>query len=137
MMATNPTIPVKTQSEERSKTGLAQGETSHAENLVVRLGERLAATANARNVYGEPVTAHDRTVIPVAKVGYGVGAGGGSHAGDQTGGGGGGGVGVRPVGFIEITAEQARFVALSTPRKIIGAVVAGFAAGYLLGRTRL
>jgi uncharacterized spore protein YtfJ len=135
-MVSNPTTPLRTQSEERSTTGVVPGETTHAESFVTRLGERLATTANARNVYGEPITAHNRTVIPIAKVGYGVGAGAGTREQEGAGGGGGGGVGARPSGYIEITDEGTRFVAFSTPKKIIAAVAAGFAAGFLLGRAR-
>lgn len=127
-MATNPTTPLNTQEEP-----------TRAENLVTKLSERFAATANAKNVYAEPINAHNRTVIPVAKVGYGLGAGSGGRRGQEagTGGGGGGGVGVRPAGYIEITDERTRYVAFSTPRKILGAAVIGFAAGFLLGRARL
>lgn len=127
-MATNPAF--KAQTEESG------AESTRAESLVTKLGERLAATANARNVYGEPVTAHNRTIIPVAKVGYGVGAGSGRRTGQDGGTGGGGGVGARPLGYIEITNEGTRYVAFTTPKKIIGAAVAAFAAGLLLGSVR-
>ena len=46
---------------------------TRAENLVSMLSERLAATAHVRNVYGEPIRLEDRVLVPVAKVGYGVG----------------------------------------------------------------
>ncbi len=120
-MATNPA------------TTLNKEGSTRAENLISVLSERLVATANARNVYGEPVEAHNRTIIPVAKIGYGLGAGAGAR-GDQNsgGGGGGGGVGAKPAGYIEITDDRTRYVAFSTPKKIIAAVAVGFAAGYLV-----
>ncbi|WP_078655927.1 spore germination protein GerW family protein [Streptomyces fulvoviolaceus] len=73
--------------------------------LLDRLAERLGGRASVTVVYGEPVTAHDVTVIPVARVGFGFGGGvvrvgGGKGTGD--GGGGGGGVEARPVGYIEM-----------------------------------
>jgi uncharacterized spore protein YtfJ len=37
--------------------------------------ERIHAGANVKTVYGEPVEAQGKTIIPVAKVAYGFGAG--------------------------------------------------------------
>jgi uncharacterized spore protein YtfJ len=61
-------------------------------------------------LYGEPISAHGKTVIPVAKIMYGYGAGAGTWGvGDSSarGGGGGGGGGVRaiPVGVVEISDQ--------------------------------
>lgn len=68
----------------------------------------------ARLCYGEPVTAEGRTVIPVARVtargGLGFGSGPGTDEGE--GGGGGGNLSAEPVGFIEVTADGTRFVAI-------------------------
>lgn len=121
MMAANSPIP----SEGRSQ------EATRAESLIARISEKLSATANARNVYGEPIESHNRTVVPVARVGYGVGAGAGGREGEGSGGGGGGGVGAKPVGYIEITDQRTRFVSFSASRKIAGAAILGFAAGFL------
>jgi uncharacterized spore protein YtfJ len=124
-MATNPATPLDSRA----------GEPTRAEQVVSALSEKLAATANARTVYGEPIHAHSRTLVPVAKVGYGLGATSGGRSGQDAGGGaGGGGVGAKPAGYIEITAEGTRYVAFSMANKIAAAVVAGIAAGYLLGR---
>src|SRR5277367_849190 len=112
-------------------------EPTRAEDVLLRLSEKLATTASARTVYGEPVQAHERTVIPVAKFGYGLGATSGGRNGDTVGGGsGGGGVGAKPAGYIEITNQRTRYVAFSTPRQLLIAVLAGIAAGYLLARFR-
>ena len=40
------------------------------------LSDRLHLGASVRNVFGDSVEAHGRTVIPVARIGYGFGAGG-------------------------------------------------------------
>jgi Sporulation protein YtfJ (Spore_YtfJ) len=94
-----------------------------------------AITASARTVYGEPVHSHERTIIPVAKFGYGLGASSGGRNGENVGGGGGGGgVGAKPAGYIEITDQGTRYVAISTPRQLLVALAAGIAAGYLLAR---
>ena len=110
-------------------------EPTRAEDVVMRLSERLAMTASARTVYGEPVHAHERTVIPVAKFGYGLGATSGGRNGENVGGGsGGGGVGAKPTGYIEITNQGTKYVDISTPRQILIGALAGLAVGYLLSR---
>lgn len=93
-----------------------------AQEILHTIGEHVAASANVRNVYGEPVSAHDRTLIPVARIGYGFGAGGresGSGEGSASapaGGGGGGGTGAIPVGVVEISAAGTRSSSSSTLR---------------------
>jgi len=110
-------------------------EPTRAEDVLLSLSEKLAVSASARSVYGEPVHAFERTIVPVAKFGYGLGATSGGRDGDSVGGGsGGGGVGARPAGYIEITSAGARYVGISTLRYIVVAAVAGIAAGFLLGR---
>jgi uncharacterized spore protein YtfJ len=96
------------------------------------LGERVTAEATVRRVFGEPVTAHGRTVIPVARIGYGFGAGGG-RGGD---GGGGAGLGARPAGALEITPQGTRFVAWPEPGRLLAAAAFGLAAGLALARRR-
>ncbi len=67
-------------------------------------------------VFGEPRTLDGRTIIPVAKVGYGFGGGVGEAPAEgeapksaQGGGGGGGGAAV-PVAVVEITAGETRIL---------------------------
>jgi len=103
------------------------------QELLQNMAERLSAGASVKSVYGEPVVAGDRTVIPVAKVRYGFGAGGGRHKGDEQGGGGGGGghAIARPCGAIEIGPEGTRFIAFVEPRQIGAALALGFVLGAL------
>ena len=106
---------------------------TRAEDTVLNLGDNFAAGANAKSVYGEPIHAGSRTVIPVAKIGYLLGATSGGRNGETVGGGsGGGGVVARPVGYIEITDEGTRYVELSPVKRLVAAVAIGFAAGCLL-----
>ena len=91
--------------------------------FVERFAEKLGVTANATNIYGAPVERNGITVIPVAKVMYGLGGGGGSEGGKK-GEGGGGGVAVTPIGFIEITDERARFRSIRDPLMILPLVAA-------------
>jgi uncharacterized spore protein YtfJ len=106
------------------------------------LKESILSQASVNAIYGEPVSAHGKTVIPVAKVTYGYGTGAGTGGvGDTSargeGGCGGGGVRAIPVGVIEISDQQTRFVAISDRKKLTGAVLAGIGLGILLGwRTR-
>ncbi|MDF0590334.1 GerW family sporulation protein [Candidatus Methanocrinis natronophilus] len=68
--------------------------------------ERLLAT---KTVIGEPITAGEKTVIPLLSVGAGFGVGAGSGKGDEgMGGGAGGGFGMRPVAVIVIEEDAVR-----------------------------
>jgi uncharacterized spore protein YtfJ len=106
---------------------------TRAEDIILKLSDHFVATASAKSVYGEPIHTGSRTIVPVARVGYGLGASSGGRNGETVGGGGGGGgVGARPVGYIEITDEATRYVEFSAVKKMILAAALGFVAGYLL-----
>ena len=116
-----------------------------ATDILQQIGESLGSSANVKAVFGEPVHAAGRTVIPVAKVAYGFGGGFGTGHGKNEsdkgrhgeGGGGGGGVRAYPAGALEITEEGTRFVAFPDVRLIAGAFAAGAMLGaVLLGRRR-
>ena len=62
-------------------------EPTRAEELVLSLSEKLAVTASARNVYGEPIHTHGRTIVPVARLGYGLCSTAVCRDGDNVGGG--------------------------------------------------
>ncbi len=104
------------------------------------LSERLESSANVRNVYGEPIAAAGKTIIPVARIAYGFGGGTGKKGTEQEqgqeGGGGGGGMKAHPVGVVEVTPEGTRFVAFADKRKLAGAAALGFALGALVARRR-
>jgi uncharacterized spore protein YtfJ len=103
-----------------------------------KLGESLGSAATVESVFGEPIHAEGKTVVPVAKVAYGFGAGGGHGRAKRDGGsgeqpeagGGGGGVRALPAGALEITPSGTRFIPYTDYRWIAGA----FAIGALLGR---
>ena len=63
--------------------------------------------------------------------GYGAGAGTGGVGDTSRGEGGGGGGGVRaiPVGVIEVSTQQTRFIPITDRKKLTGAVVAGIGVG--------
>jgi len=88
-------------------------------------------------IYGEPISAHEKTIIPVAKITYGFGAGVGTGGVGDTkargeGGGGGGGVRAVPVGVIEVSSQQTRFIPITDRRKLAGALLAGLGLGMWL-----
>ncbi len=106
--------------------------------------ERLHASASIKTIYGEPIQVEGKTLIPVAKVMYGLGGGFGkakSHdkngrteekpAGES----GGGGIRIVPVGVIEVGRDQTQFLSLGS-RKLNWLVILAitFLAGFILGR---
>ena len=98
-------------------------------------------TANVKAVYGEPIAAQGKTVIPVAKIVYGYGGGGGTGGVGESsargeGGGGGGGARAIPVGFIEVSDQPTRFVPITDRKKLAGAIAAGIGLGMWLGWRR-
>ena len=103
------------------------------------LGDRLHFGASVRNVFGDPVEAHGRTVIPVARIGYGFGAGGraGGNAAagsEAAGSGGGAGLRARPVGALEITAAGTHFIPFIDPARLGVLLLAWFLIGLRIGR---
>ena len=104
------------------------------------MADRLGSSATVKTVYGEPVSVEGKTIIPVAKVRYGFGAGGGSHtqsSDEHQGGGGGGGVEVTPIGIIEITPCQTRYISLEDNKRLVRGLIIGVAiVGLLIYRRR-
>ena len=109
--------------------------------LLQSLKESVLGQASVKAIYGEPISAQGKTVIPVAKITYGYGAGAGTGGVGSTsakgeGGGGGGGVRAVPVGVIEVSDRPTRFVPISDRKKLAGAVLAGIVVGMWLGWRR-
>jgi uncharacterized spore protein YtfJ len=101
--------------------------------LLQSLKESVLGQASVKAIYGEPISAHEKTIIPVAKIMYGYGAGAGTGGvGEKNrgeGGGGGGGVRAVPIGVIEVSKQQTRFVPITDRRKLGGALLAGMVLG--------
>jgi uncharacterized spore protein YtfJ len=109
--------------------------------LLQSLKENILGQAGVKTIYGEPISAQGRTVIPVAKVAYGYGAGagtGGVGNSSAQGEGGGGGCGVRavPVGVIEVSDQGTIFVPITSRNKLAAAVLAGISLGIVIGWRR-
>jgi len=95
------------------------------------MAERVSASASVKNVYGDPVVAGNRTVIPAAQVRYAFGGGGGRRKGGEEvpGGGGGGNVSARPCGVVEVTPEGTRFIGFDDRVRMGAALAIGFVLG--------
>jgi uncharacterized spore protein YtfJ len=110
------------------------------ERTIERVLDRALTASDVRRVYGEPIREGSRTVVPVAQVqtrfGFGGGSGKGSDESGGEGGGGGGTIAVRPIGYLEITAAETRFVPIvdTTRIAVIGTVFAGLVALMIVRR---
>ncbi len=117
---------------------------SDPKEMLSTLVDHFATTAKVQNVFGDPIEAHGKTVIPVARVSYRLGAGGGEggetpsdpsapkRGGDGSGGG--GIVQAVPVGVLDVTEAGARFVRFFDPQMAMGLVACGVMFGLLLRR---
>lgn len=107
--------------------------------ILTTLADRFSTSGKVQNVFGEPIEAHGRTIIPVARVRFGLGAGGGGENKSQTednvgGSGGGGGVKVTPIGVLEITEAGTNFIRFFDPQLATGLIAGGVMVGLLLRR---
>jgi uncharacterized spore protein YtfJ len=109
------------------------------------IGEKIQGQTSISKVYGEPIETQGKTLIPVAKVtfGYGVGVGNVANSEDETnashqtgagGVGGGGGAVVTPIGILEITKENTRFIPIDDRKKWFQIFIAGFTTALFLRR---
>ena len=103
--------------------------------------DRLHASGNVRTVFGEPIEAKGRTIIPVAKVAYGSGGGSGMAKSEsengRTGEGIGGAIAVRPAGVLEIRDDTTEFIPLGDNKKLFGALFIGLLLGaWLASRSK-
>ncbi len=103
--------------------------------ILKTISETLCSDARAKNVFGDPVTSGDRTVIPVARVwhAFGGGSGGASDQVKSDGGGGGGWMRAVPVGVVEISPAGTRFIPFSQSKKQAAAIAIGVGIGFFLG----
>lgn len=114
------------------------------DTLVEKIIERLGRSADWRVVFGDPITAGTKTIVPVARVAYGFGGGPGpageqprpNDQGAQETGSVGGGVAVRPVGVLEVSYAGTRFLEFGSGRRLAGMFLAGLALGILATAVR-
>jgi uncharacterized spore protein YtfJ len=107
--------------------------------------DRLQGSATVKTVYGDPITAEGKTIIPVAKVGYCFAIGMGPATlrkegeqrteGKETGGTG-GGFRAKPLGVIEVTKEETKFIPIDDRGKLAGTLLIGLLLGLLMAGRR-
>lgn len=109
--------------------------------------DRLQSSASVKTVYGDPIPAEGKTIIPVAKVGYcfGLGIGPGltiprkeseQRTEGKEAGGMGGGFRAKPLGVLEITKEETKFIPIDEKRKLAGALLIGVFFGLIIASKR-
>ena len=111
--------------------------------LIESAVEHLRMGASVKTVYGEPVVVDGKTIIPVARVAFGFGGGSGTKqnpeeedggaAAGESGEGAGGGMAAKPVGVVEISGGETKFVPFGQARKLAIAGLIGSGVGLLLG----
>lgn len=118
------------------------------QRLLDTIGD-LRKEANVNACFGEPVTVEGRTIIPVARVGYGFGVGAGqgptAEVEDEAlsdleevrpgGSGGGGGLTSSPLGVVEVTSQGVRVEPIvDTQRVAIASALVGAWSVFWLAR---
>lgn len=100
--------------------------------------EQIYHKADVKAAFGDPHTIGERTIIPVARVGYGLGLGfgeGEKPGGEEgeveatgAGGGGGGGGMATPIAVVEVTDEETRVIPIvdSTKMALAGIFMAAW-----------
>ncbi|WP_114783217.1 spore germination protein GerW family protein [Botryobacter ruber] len=129
-------------------------ETTNTKNLLQSLIESFAQNAAIKKVYGEPIDTQGKTIITVAKVSQGFGGGYGGKNDDAPsapagnaptgnkpgkageGAGMGGGMSITPIGILEITADETKFIRFDTTRYIALGAALGIAISTWWYRSR-
>ncbi len=111
--------------------------------LLKSLADTLRESATIEKVYGEPIEAHGKTIVPVARITYGLGRGYGKaktygkkgrKEERPEGESGGGGIAVSPLGVFEVSGKRTSFVPLRGGKaRWAGAIFVGFVLGALVG----
>lgn len=107
------------------------------ENFLQQLASTLAQSATVENVFGKPVQAGDKIILPVARIAYGFGGGSGkgkrpndkgaaNETAEGEGSGGGGGLLARPKGVYEISETSTKFIPAQPGRLILLGMLIGF-----------
>jgi uncharacterized spore protein YtfJ len=126
------------------------------QNLVERLATIFSQNASVKSVFGEPIQAGEKTIIPVSQISYGVGGGWGNiekhnpekpistlseglkknenELNESNGGGGGGGIFIKSKGVFEITPKRTRFIPADNFKQVVMCVTFGFLLSKLLTR---
>lgn len=101
------------------------------QTFVERIAAIIQTSANARQIFGEPIERNGATIIPVARVQWGFGGGGLGHGAVERGGGG-GGARSTAIGYIEVRDGASSFKPIYDPGDVATLILASL-GGVLLG----
>jgi uncharacterized spore protein YtfJ len=111
------------------------------------LSDKLQISANVNKIYGNPIEVQGKVIIPVAKIAYGLGGGygkaktqdkEGNREEKPAGQSGGGGIRAVPLGIIEISGENTRFIPFGMKKTISALIlIFTFILGVVCGRLLL
>jgi uncharacterized spore protein YtfJ len=120
--------------------------------LLETIARGFGQNASIKNVYGEPVTAHGRTIIPVAKIAMGLGGGYGvkkdkkqklaetaerpQDNNNGEGSGAGGGMYATAKGVYEITDKGTCFIPADATKQLLAIAAIAFVTGRWVGRRK-
>ena len=116
------------------------------ESFLEKLASQFSQNALIKNVYGDPVTVGDKTIITVTEIAFGFGGGYGQknkgkfrkipavgeeallpdEKGTGEGSGGGGGMYIKPKGVYEITPTGTRFIQARSYKPLLVGLCIGF-----------
>ncbi|GEL07776.1 GerW family sporulation protein [Salisediminibacterium halotolerans] len=108
-------------------------------SLLNGIFDKFASARDVSFVYGDPITLEHKTILPVAKVKYSVGAGSGYEQGEDgendesRGEGGGGQFSIKPVGVYDITSEKTTYKPVVPVGLVLFVPIAVTAAAMLIG----
>lgn len=88
----------------------------NTEEILKTVSEKVANMISTKTVIGESITIEGKTIIPVTRVSFGFASGGGegkAKSGDVgTGSGGGAGAVIQPIGFLVVSKEDVKLLAI-------------------------
>lgn len=122
------------------------------QSVVERLATVFSQNASIKSVFGEPIQAGEKIIIPVSQISYGVGGGWGNNGKynpeipnsslqeelkeNKIHEGGGGGIYIKSKGVFEISPKCTRFIPTDNFKQVIMCVAFGFLLSKLFARGR-
>jgi hypothetical protein len=100
-------------------TGELRRYTMKTKELIDSAVQHLNTSTSMKTVYGEPIVIDGRTVIPIAKVEHSTTEGSGGAA--------------QPIGVVEISGTETKFVSFGQAKKLSIVATIGSGLGFVLG----
>ncbi len=115
------------------------------ENIIKSVLEKISVQSSVKTIFGEPINAYNKMIIPVAKISYGFGGGSGKSKNIENekfndepkeGQGFGAGVSAKPLGVIEINEEETKFIPCNNFKQILVFLLIAFSILLFLRRRK-